>query len=113
MPSRGIDMRSGRGRNDRDRGSMFVLTVMVSVAIVAAVAMAVIPFAVDLFDRQRAQAAADAAALAGVHGGQPASVQLAAANGATLVAWTKTGRSVTVTVTTGEVAASARATDEP
>jgi Tfp pilus assembly protein FimT len=92
---------------------MFVLTIMVSVAIVAAVAMAVVPFGVDLADRQRAQTAADAAALAGVHGGQSASVELAAANGATLVAWAQSGRSVTVTVVRRDATASARATDEP
>ncbi len=92
---------------------MFVLTIMVSLAIVAAVAMAVITFTIGLIDRQRAQTAADAAALAGVHGGQSVSAQLAAANGATLVAWSRSGRSVTVTVVTGDTTASARATDEP
>jgi hypothetical protein len=111
VPSRDIESR--RRQTERDRGSMFVLTIMVSVATVAAVAMVVIPFSVDLINRQRAQTAADAAALAGVHGGQSASAQLATANGATLVAWSKDGRSVTVTVATGEATAIARATDEP
>lgn len=113
MASRTSEVRFRRCRNDRDRGSMFVLTIMVSVAVVVAVGSAIVPFAVELTHRQRAQTAADAAALAGVHGGQPASVQLAAVNGATLVAWSRTGRSVTVTVVTGDVAATARATDEP
>lgn len=92
---------------------MFVLTIMVSVAIVAAVAMAVIPFTVALVDRQRAQTAADAAALAGVRGGQSASSELAAVNGGVLVSWSRSGRSVTVTVVRGDTVATARATDEP
>jgi len=113
MASRGIPVRTGIARTDRDSGSMFVLTIMVSVAIIVAVVMAVIPFTLDLVDRQQAQTAADAAALAGVLGGQAASAQLAIANGATLVAWSRSGRSVTVTVMSGDATASARATDEP
>ena len=48
-----------------------------------------------------------------MNGGESASVQLAVANGATLIAWVQTGRSVTVTVERGGATATARATDEP
>jgi Flp pilus assembly protein TadG len=113
VSSRGLDSRSSYDGRERDTGSMFVLTIMVSVAIVAAVALALVPFTIHLADRQRAQTAADAAALAGVHGGQTASAELAAANGAMLISWAQTGRSVTVTVMRGDATASARATDEP
>ncbi|HUG00047.1 MAG TPA: hypothetical protein VMM60_18120 [Ilumatobacter sp.] len=97
----------------RDQGSMFVLTVLAAIAIISAVVIAVVPFANDLFDRQRAQAAADAAALAGVNGGRSESVDLASANGATLVAWEQNGRTVTVTVARGDATATARASAEP
>lgn len=92
---------------------MLVLTCIVAVAIVAAVLLAFLPVMVDLTARQRAQTAADAAALAGVTGGESASAELASANGAVLVRWGRDGRDVTVTVELGEVSATARATDAP
>ncbi len=54
----------------RDRGSMLVLVVMVGVAVTAAVTLALLPVLGGLVDRQHAQSAADAAALAGVTGGR-------------------------------------------
>ena len=97
----------------RDRGSMSVLVMLVGVAITAAVMSALVPLLGDLIDRQQAQSAADAAALAGVTGGRPAAVSLATANGADLVGWSRDGRKVTVTVRIGDQVARARATDEP
>lgn len=97
----------------RDQGSMLVLTVLAAIAIISAVVMAIVPFANDLFDRQRAQAAADAAALVGVNGGRSESAELAAINGATLVTWEQSGRTVTVTVARGDATATARASAEP
>jgi hypothetical protein len=56
----------------RDRGSMVVVSVLVGLAMTAAVLGAIVPLLGDLVDRQRAQAAADAAALAGVIDGRAA-----------------------------------------
>uniref|UniRef100_UPI00261FD856 hypothetical protein n=1 Tax=Ilumatobacter sp. TaxID=1967498 RepID=UPI00261FD856 len=89
------------------------LVVFVGVAITAAVTMALVPVLGDLVDRQQARTAADAAALAGVHGGRSASARLAAANGAVLVGYRRDGRRVTVEVTVGDQVVRARATDEP
>jgi hypothetical protein len=96
----------------RDRGSMLVLTVMVGVAITAATVLALVPVSRALIAEQRAQAAADAAALAGVTGGRSASDTVAAANHATLQRWIREGRRVTVTVVVAGQSATARATDE-
>jgi hypothetical protein len=63
--------------------------------------------------RQRAQIAADAAALAGVHGGRATATAVATANGASLQSFAVRGDEVLVTVTVGAVDASARATDGP
>jgi hypothetical protein len=57
--------------------------------------------------------AADAAALAGVVGGRPAAERLAAANGASLVAFTTDGLTAQATVRVGEAQATARATRAP
>ncbi len=97
----------------RDRGSMLVLVVFVGVAITLAVLLAATPVLGDLIDRQQARSAADAAALAGVSGGMTASSELASANGAALVAWSRRGRQVTVRVQVGDQVAVARATDQP
>ena len=97
----------------RDRGSMLVLVVLVGLAITAAVTITLVPVLSALIDRQHAQSAADAAALAGVEGGRAASDAVAAANQGTLVAWSQTGFDVTVMVQVGDQVASARATDAP
>lgn len=96
-----------------DAGSAFVLTILITLALGAAAALAVVPVAGALIDRQQAHSAADAAALAGVTGGQAASAQVAAANGAALVAWAQDGPAVTVTVRVGDQQVTARATDGP
>jgi hypothetical protein len=92
---------------------MFLFTVMVGVALTAAVTLGLVPLLGALIDRQRAVAAADAAALAGVRGGRAASSMIADANGATVVAWSQAGAEVTVSVQVGEQRATARATDAP
>ncbi|HZB41059.1 MAG TPA: hypothetical protein VE487_08845 [Ilumatobacter sp.] len=97
----------------RDRGSMLVFVMLVGVAFTAAVTLALLPVLTALLDHARAQNAADAAALAGVSGGAAASGAIAAANDATVVAWSRSGHDVTVTVQVGEQRATARATDEP
>lgn len=97
----------------RDRGSMLLFTMLVGVALTAAVTLALQPVLVALIDRARAEHAADAAALAGVTGGESASSELASANDATLVAWSRSGLEVTVTVQVGDQQATARATNEP
>jgi hypothetical protein len=97
----------------RDRGSMLIFVMLVGVAFTAAVTLALLPVLTALIDHARAQNAADAAALAGVTGGAAASSAIAAANDATVVAWSRSGYDVTVTVRVGEQQATARATDEP
>ena len=97
----------------RDRGSMLVTVVFVATAVIAALVMALVPVLGDLSDRQRAQSAADAAALAGVVGGRPASAAISARNDATLTGWSRRGRDVTVWVRVGDQVVVARATDEP
>ena len=96
-----------------DRGSAFLLTVLSGLGLISAVMLALMPVLGDLIDRQRARSAADAAALAGVTGGREAAAELAAANGAVLVAWSASGDEVLVTVTVGDQRVAARATDAP
>jgi shikimate kinase len=97
----------------RDRGSAFLLTVLVGLALTAGITLALMPVLDSLVDRQRARSAADAAALAGVSGGRPAAAAIAEANGAALVAWSQTGDDVLVTVMVGDQRVAARATDAP
>jgi predicted MarR family transcription regulator len=97
----------------RDRGSMLVFVMLVGVALTAAVTLALLPVLTALIDHQRAQSAADAAALAGVTGGEAASGAIAAVNDAVLVAWSRSGYEVTVTVRVGGQRATARATNQP
>ena len=97
----------------RDRGSMLVFTVLVGLAFTSGALVATVSVFEELVARQRAQNAADAAALAGVTGGRLAAVDLAVANGATLLSWERSGRAVTVRVEVDGRAATARATDAP
>ena len=100
-------------RHETDRGSMALATMLVGVALTSAVLTAMVPWVAELGDRQQAQIAADAAALAGVTGGRSASARLAVANDATLISWRLVGDDVIVTVEVGAQRASARATDGP
>ena len=86
---------------------------MLGLGLIGAVSLALVPLLGDLVDRQRARSAADAAALAGVTGGQPAAAEMAAVNGAVLVEWSESGDEVLVAVVVGDQRAAARATDAP
>jgi shikimate kinase len=92
---------------------MLVLVVLVGLSLTAAITLALVPVLVDLTDHQRARSAADAAALAGVTGGRPAATAMAARNDGVLVGWSRSGRSVTVTIRVGGQPVTARATDGP
>jgi len=92
---------------------MLVVTLLVGVATVGAALVAMFPLFDALVDRQRAQHAADAAALAGVTGGRVAADELAGRNGATLISWSRIGDDVVVTVVVDGRRATARATDGP
>ncbi len=96
-----------------DRGSAFVLTVLVGLAVTSAALAALVPWLDELGDRERARNAADAAALAGVTGGKPAATALAEANGGVLIAWRRDGSVVTVAVRVDDQVAEARATNGP
>jgi uncharacterized membrane protein len=98
--------------NSRDRGQAVVLMAMV-VAFAALVALGVAHVGAVMLQRQQAQTAADAAALAGLHGGRAAAVQLAAANDAALLSFVQQGDTVTVVVASGQVRARASASDGP
>ncbi len=85
----------------------------VVVVLAALVAVGVAQEGAVVVDRQRAQTAADAAALAGVLGGRPAAQRMAASNGAVLVAYEQHGFEVTVVVSFGQIRARARASHGP
>ena len=83
------------------------------VVLAALVAIGAARLGVALIGEQRAQAAADAAALAGVRGGEAAAAELAAANGGRLVSFRREGSDVIVVVERGASDATARASDGP
>lgn len=103
-------------RRDRggcsDRGSM-VLIVAGAVVFAALAAVATAELGVAMVQRQRAQLAADAAALAGLDGGRAGAGRLAALNGGRLVEFSRSGATVSVEVRVGESSARARASDGP
>lgn len=92
----------------RDRGSASSLTLVVIATAVLTV-VAVGHAGRVLIDRQSAQAAADAVALATVVSGADAAGRVAAANGAQIVRVRREGPAVVVTVRVGSVEATARA----
>ena len=97
-----------------DRGQATPLAaVVVVLAVVATFAIAHLGRTVT--DAGRARTAADAAALAGVEGGEAASARLAAEHGATIVSWSSSGPPdavvVIVTVRVGRVRATAAASN--
>ncbi len=98
--------------NDRDRGQAIVL-VLAFVVVAALSTAAMAHFSARIVDKQRAQLAADAAALAGVVGGRDAAERLAAANGAVLTEFVVAGDEVMVEVHVGNEVAQARATRAP
>lgn len=106
------DRRDDNRRDERGQAAPLALVAVV-IAIVATLAIAHIGRTV--IDAGRARTAADAAALAGVEGGQQASRRLAAEHGADMVAWSSAGPpgavTVTVTVRVGSVRATAAASN--
>ena len=100
---------------------MPLVLMVVAMAVLATLAASVTGRRV--IDRQRAQTAADASALAGVTGGQAAAARLAGVNGAVLVRFAAVPAAaadggagavtVEVTVSVDGVMASARATNGP
>lgn len=99
-----------RPAEDRGQAIVLVLAVVV-VAVVCTVAMA--RFSARLVDKQQAQLAADAAALAGVVGGRVAAEELATANEGVLTFFEVRGGGVLVEVRVGDELARARATRAP
>ncbi len=98
-----------------DRGQSAVMLLIVVAVMAWALAAALANFGAAVGERTRAQTAADAAALASLDGGRSAASQLAVANGATVVSWSRGPGSdqVTVTVRVGDSHATARATNAP
>lgn len=103
-----------RVRNDGgDHGQSVALVIMVAALVMAALAGAVQLGAV-VVERQQARAAADAAALAALQGGEDAARAMAIANGAQLVSCRMVDvDTVEVVVASGEVTAVARASRAP
>lgn len=99
---------------DDERGQAVPLVLAV-VALAVVVTVAVAELGGNVVDAGRARTAADAAALAGVEGGESAAQRLAAENGATLVSFASSGPpdavTVTVTVRVGRVTATAAASN--
>lgn len=92
-----------------ERGSFLPLLALgLALLIVGALVLGTVGRAVT--QRARAQAAADAAALAGVVEGREAAEELARANGATLLSFRVDGRDTIVEVRVGRATAEARAT---
>ena len=96
-----------------DRGSAVVLVLVSASTVAVAAAVAIGSLIVDLVDAARARTAADAAALASVHGGREMAITLASVHGATLVEWHHDGHDVVVRVRVGDAMATARATNAP
>lgn len=90
-----------------------VLLATLAVAFVGLVALATAELGVAMVQRQHAQTAADAAALAGVDGGRTEAARLATANGGQLEVFGRVGWTVTVTVRWGDASARASASDGP
>ena len=103
-------MRAPRHHPDHGQATVVLLG---CVALAAVVAVGAGELGVRLVHRQRAQTAADAAALAGVTGGPAAAARLAGVNGARLVSFTADGDDVLVVVEVDGERAAARATDGP
>lgn len=104
------DWCGGWPRGERGQATVLLLAV-VAVVVVAMVATA--RFGSRVVAKEQAQVAADAAALAGVTGGQPAARRVAAANHGLLVGFLSNGETVLVTVRVGTDVATAKATRAP
>jgi|SRR4051794_7088548 len=96
----------------RDRGQATVL-LLACIALIAVITVAVAALGRRLVAHQRAQSAADAAALAGTTSGRASASRLATVNGGVLIAYVKAGDDVIVVVEVDGERATARATDGP
>lgn len=85
----------------------------VVLAFAALVAVGAARLGAAVVGEHRAQVAADAAALAGVSGGEVAARDLAVANGALLLSFERVGPDVVVVVERGGSTATARASNGP
>ena len=103
-------MRVGARRDETGQAVVLVLVVVVF-AVLAAVAVG--RFAGRVRTVEQAQVAADAAALAGVVGGEAAAVALARRNGGVVQSFRVVGGDVLVTVVVDGVSAVARASRAP
>ena len=97
-------------RRLRDDRGQAVPLVLVAVVMTVVATLAIASLGRSVVDAGRARTAADAAALAGVEGGQAASARLATEHGATIVSWSSTGPPDAVTVTVTVRVGTARAT---
>jgi Flp pilus assembly protein TadG len=95
-----------RRRGDQGQATVLVAAVL-AVTVLATAGIARLGGA--MVDASRAQAAADAAALAAVEGGADAAVRLADRNGARLVSVSRVGDDVVVVVEVDGASATARA----
>ena len=101
--------------DSRDRGQAVMLALAV-VVLAAVLAVGLAHMAVGVVRREQAQAAADAAALAGAQGGRAAATRLARANGAELITFAVVHRAsgtIEVTVSYRGTVARARAARAP
>jgi len=108
------DRRRGAARGEGGRGragdgGQAVPLAAAMLALVGVALVALVPVGRALAERARARTAADAAALAGAAGGEPAARELAEANGARLLELESDGDEVVVRVQVGDVDAYARA----
>ena len=97
----------------RDHGQAAVSLVGAVVTLLVVMLVALVGVGETSLDRTRAQSAADAAALASLHGGRAAAERFASAHGGELVEWVEGPGpdEVTVTVRIGRTSATARASD--
>jgi hypothetical protein len=98
---------AGTFRSERGQAAPFAA---VAAVLAVVLTLAIARLAGDLVDAARARTAADAAALAAVRGGRAAADALAAEHDGLVVAWSRHGRDVLVTVRVGHAVATARAT---
>jgi Flp pilus assembly protein TadG len=107
-----VDIGYNRTRQSDDRGqATVVVAAVLTVAVLATAGLA--RFGGAMVDTSRAQAAADAAALAAVDGGADAAVRLADLNGARVVSVSHIGGDVVVVVDIDGATATARASIRP
>jgi hypothetical protein len=97
----------------RGSSGQAVLAVVLVVMVLVVALLVIGRVGRTVVDRARARAAADAAALAGVHDGRVRAQQIAERNGARLVDFEAEGEEVEVTVAVGSTRASARARLDP